>query len=90
VDTSKLLQIRQTHQHTIHAVQVSPDGRLVASCGIDSTIKLWGMESTELVRTLRRDRPYERLNITGVQGLTPEQKTTLRALGAYDEVEPSL
>jgi WD40 repeat protein len=90
VDTSKLLQIRQTHQHTIHAVQVSPDGRLVASCGIDSTIKLWGMESTELVRTLRRDRPYERLNITGVQGLTAEQKTTLRALGAYDEVEPSL
>jgi WD40 repeat protein/transcriptional regulator with XRE-family HTH domain len=86
VNTWKLLQIRQTHQHTIHAVQVSPDGRLVASCGVDSTIKLWGMESTELVRTLRRDRPYERLNITGIQGLTAEQKTTLRALGAYDEV----
>jgi hypothetical protein len=38
------------------------------------------------VRTLRRDRPYERLNITGIQGLTEVQKSTLRALGAVEEI----
>jgi WD40 repeat protein len=82
--------MRQSYQHTVHALKVSPDGSLIASSGDDNTVKLWGVKSTELVRTLRRDRPYERLNIAGVQGLTAEQKTTLRALGAYDEVEPIL
>jgi WD40 repeat protein len=38
-----------------------------------------------LVRTLRRDRPYERLNITGIRGLTEAQKASLRALGAIEE-----
>ena len=37
-----------------------------------------------------RDRPYERLTITGVQGLTEAQKATLRALGALEEIAPSL
>ena len=87
VDTWKLLHIRQAHDHAVYSVQLSPDGDLVASCGDDSTVKIWGMESTELVRTLRRDRPYERLNITGAKGLTAEQKATLYALGAYDETE---
>ena len=38
----------------------------------------------EHLRTLRRDRPYERLEITGIQGLTEAQKATLRALGAVE------
>ena len=33
------------------------------------------------------DRPYERLTITGIQGLTQAQKATLRALGAVEENE---
>ncbi len=31
------------------------------------------------------DRPYERLTITGIQGLTQAQKATLRALGAVED-----
>jgi WD40 repeat protein len=85
VDHWKLLHSCQGHQQTIYAVQVSPDGRLVASCGDDSTIKIWDLETAELVRTLRRDRPYERLNITGIQGVTEAQKSTLRALGAIED-----
>jgi hypothetical protein len=56
---------------------------MVASSGDDSTIRLWKIESAELVRTLRRDRPYERLDITGIKGLTDAQKATLHALGAF-------
>ncbi len=66
---------------------ISADGRLLASCGDDSVINVWDLESGEHVRTLRRDRPYERLNITGLRGLTDAQKATLRALGAVEERE---
>jgi hypothetical protein len=36
------------------------------------------------LKTLRIDRPYEGMNITGVTGLTDAQKSTLKALGAVD------
>jgi WD40 repeat protein len=58
---------------------------MLASCGEDGTLKVWNLQSTEQVRTLQRDRPYERLNITRTQGLTPVQKATLLALGAFEE-----
>jgi len=37
------------------------------------------------MRTLRRDRPYERLNITGIRGLTQAEIANLRALGAIED-----
>jgi hypothetical protein len=37
---------------------------------------------------MRHDRPYERLDITGIRGLTEVQKVSLRALGAFEEVAP--
>jgi hypothetical protein len=48
-------------------------------------IMLWDFQSGEHLQTLRRDRPYERLNITGIQGLTDAQKANLRALGAIED-----
>jgi WD40 repeat protein len=42
------------------------------------------LSAPTLVRTLRRDRPYERLNITGIRGLTEAQKATMLALGAVE------
>jgi hypothetical protein len=38
----------------------------------------------EYLKTLRRDRPYERLNISGIKGLTSAQKATLLTLGAVE------
>ena len=77
--------LRKAHQGTIRSIRRSPDGRRLASCGDDGAITLWDLESGEHLRTLRRDRPYERLNITRTQGLTPAQKATLFALGAFEE-----
>src|SRR5947199_3059829 len=59
-------------------------GRL-ASCGEDGAITIWDLHSGEHLQTLRRDRPYERLNITGIRGLTEAQKASLCALGAIEE-----
>jgi WD40 repeat protein len=72
------------HQETVHALKVSPDGRRLASCGDDGAIVLWDLERGQLLRTLRRDRPYERLTITGIRGLSDAQKASLCALGALE------
>lgn len=76
------LRTIEAHQGTVHALRRSPDGTKVASCGDDGAIMIWDLQSGDHLQTLRRDRPYERLDITGVQGLTAAQMATLRALGA--------
>jgi WD40 repeat protein/transcriptional regulator with XRE-family HTH domain len=76
---------REAHQGTVQALKASPDGSLLASCGDDGAIQIWDLEHGEHLRTLRRDRPYERLNITGIRGLTAAQKLTLRELGAIED-----
>jgi WD40 repeat protein len=75
---------REAHRGTVQALRRSPDGQLLASCGDGGAIVLWDIESGEALQTLRRDRPYERVNITGIRGLTDAQKATLRTLGAIE------
>jgi WD40 repeat protein/transcriptional regulator with XRE-family HTH domain len=85
VHSGECVQARQAHQGTIRSLRRSPDGRWLASCGDDGAIILWDLHSGEYLRTLRRDRPYERVNITGIEGLTEAQKETLQALGAIED-----
>ncbi len=75
------------HQGAIHALKRSPDGKMLASCGDDGAIKLWDLGSGAYLRTLRRDRPYERMDIRGIRGLNEAQKATLLALGAVADDE---
>jgi WD40 repeat protein len=89
VQSGECVRVREAHQGTVQSLRRSPDGRSLASCGDDGAIRIWDLQSTELLRTLRRDRPYERLNITGIRGLTEAQKTTLRALGAVEDTSVS-
>jgi WD40 repeat protein len=57
---------------------------LLASSSLDETIKIWDVEMGECLKTLRAERPYEGMNITGVTGLTEAQKATLKTLGAVE------
>ncbi len=99
VQSRECISTQAAHQGMIQALKISPDGRQLASCGDDGAIMLWDLESfgqaqgtvpttPPLLRTLRRDRPYERLNITDIRGLTDAQKATLQALGAIEETTP--
>jgi WD40 repeat protein/transcriptional regulator with XRE-family HTH domain len=85
VERGECIQKRQAHQGTVQSLKVSPDGSILASCGDDGAIRFWNLETGEPLQTLRRDRPYERLNITGIQGLTDARKASLLALGAFED-----
>ncbi len=86
VHSGACVQVQEAHQGTVQSLKVSPEGSKLASCGDDGAITLWDLERGEHLRTLRRDRPYERLDITGIRGLTEAQKATLRALGAMEHL----
>jgi len=86
VHSGECVRMQKGHQGTIRRLQVSPDGGRLASCGDDGAITLWNLERGEHLRTLRRDRPYERLNIMGIRGLSDTQKASLRALGAFEDL----
>jgi WD40 repeat protein len=85
LQSGECVRVQEAHQGTVQALKRSPDGTRLASCGDDGAIRLWDFESGEHLQTLRRDRPYERLNIKGILGLSEAQKASLRALGAFEE-----
>ena len=74
----------EAHQGTVQSLRRSPDGTKLASCGDDGAIIVWDLHSGEHLQTLRRDRPYERLDITGLTGITDAQRASLLALGAVE------
>ena len=80
--SGELLGSLSGHTDGIWAVAVSADGQLIASGSIDGTIRLWDITSGIALRTLRGDRRYERLNVTGLKGVTQAQWDGLVALGA--------
>jgi WD40 repeat protein/transcriptional regulator with XRE-family HTH domain len=84
------VRVCKAHQGAIQSLNPSPDGQRLASCGDDGAIQVCDITSGEHLRSLRRDRPYERLNITGVRGLTEAQRGSLLALGAIEEATTSL
>jgi WD40 repeat protein len=73
------------HTGPVYGVALSADGRLLASGSFDGTVRLWEPSSGTCLRTVRSDRRYERVDITGLNGVTAAQRAALLALGAIDQ-----
>ncbi|HEX6508024.1 MAG TPA: AAA family ATPase [Chloroflexota bacterium] len=73
------------HDGPVNDVAISPDGSLIASSGQDGRVMLWDTESGTRRATLRSDRRYERMDITGLTGVSDVQKMVLKTLGAVDK-----
>ena len=82
-DRTPLLSV-PGHSGPVHGMALSGDGGLLASGSFDGTVRLWAARSGACRHTLRADRRYERLDITGLSGVTAAQQAALLALGAVD------
>jgi WD40 repeat protein/transcriptional regulator with XRE-family HTH domain len=82
IESGANLHTWQSHRGWIRSLSVSSDGTMLVSSGEDGVIHLWHTERSELIRTLRIDRPYERMDIRGLTGITEAQRAALLALGA--------
>lgn len=87
VNTGEHIKIFTGHNSAVWSVVFSPDDNLLASSSQDETIRLWSVEKGCCVEVLRPERLYERMNITGITGLTDAQKITLKALGATEYLD---
>src|SRR6266568_3697543 len=83
--TGQCLKTLKGHRDAVYAVAFSYDGNFLISGSDDGTTRRWNTETGQCVNMLSSDRPYERMNIAGVTGLTLVQKDILLELGAIEE-----
>jgi len=62
----------------------SADQQLLAAGTDEGAILLWEWRTGRCLMTLRGERPYERMNISEVTGITEMQKASLKTLGAIE------
>jgi hypothetical protein len=58
---------------------------MIASGGLDETLRLWDAQSGECLAVLTTSGPYAGMNINKVTGISHTEKTTLLRLGAVEQ-----
>jgi WD40 repeat protein len=82
--TGQPLATLQGHAGGVWGLALSADSHLLASGGEDGTVRLWQVSSGRCLHVLRSARRYERVDITGLTGITAAQRAALLALGAVE------
>ena len=78
---------REAHKGRVQSLRRSPEGARLASCGEDGAVLLWDIRTGARMQTMWQERPYERVNIRGIRGLTEAQRDDFFRLGAIEEDE---
>ena len=86
VKSGKCVKKLQTHQGWIWSLSFCSLNYLLATSCNNGSILIWDSKTSECIKQLNIERPYEKMNITGVSGLTDAQKNTLKSLGAIEEL----
>jgi WD40 repeat protein/transcriptional regulator with XRE-family HTH domain len=86
VESGAPLASLRGHTGQVYGVAFLGNERVVSG-SIDGTVRFWDVGSGACVRTLRADRRYERMDITGVTGISEAQREALIALGATEQAE---
>ncbi|GAX38291.1 NB-ARC domain-containing protein [Nodularia sp. NIES-3585] len=84
ISQEKWLRTFTGHTGRVWSIAFNPDSRTLVSSGEDETIKLWDVTTSDCLKTLKAEKPYERMNISKVTGLDPATIATLKLLGAVD------
>ena len=87
--TRQAVATLEGHTGAVWGVALSAGGDLLASGGEEGTVRLWAAKSGAFLRALRPEHCYERLDITGLSGITEAQRERLLALGASNQHAPS-
>jgi WD40 repeat protein/transcriptional regulator with XRE-family HTH domain len=74
------------HTGRIWGVALSGDSQSIASGGADGVLRLWNDCGLAPAQCFRADRPYERMDITGLTGVTAAQRVALVELGAVERL----
>jgi DNA-binding XRE family transcriptional regulator len=88
-ETGQPLATLEGHTSWVWGVALSADGRLLASGSADGTARLWEASTGTCLNILRPERRYERLDITGLTGITDARRRALLALGAVERTGES-
>jgi WD40 repeat protein len=83
-DSGRIVATLQGHGGVVSTVALAGYGQLLASGGDDGTVRLWDAASGASLHTLRGDRHYQRLDMTGLTGVTNAQRAALLELGAVE------
>ena len=80
-------QVTRLEGHTsrVWSVALSSDERLVASGDEEGTTLISDAQAGTVLRKISLDRPYERMNISGLSGLNAAERAALKALGAVEK-----
>lgn len=73
------------HGSWVWSVAFHPDSKMLASCSLDQTIKLWDVQTGECLQTVRDRGPYAGMNISGATGISAAQRAVLKTLGAVED-----
>ncbi|MGL5083951.1 MAG: NB-ARC domain-containing protein [Microcoleaceae cyanobacterium] len=82
--TEQSIKILSGHSSAAWSTHISLELQILASGSHNQPIRIWNLNTQECIQILRTDKPYHGMNITGVTGITPAQKATLKILGAID------
>jgi WD40 repeat protein/cellulose biosynthesis protein BcsQ len=83
--TRECICIFEGHTDEVRSVSFCRTKNIMVSSSKDGTIRIWDIESRMETHRLSRTKLYESMDITGIEGLTPLQINSLKALGAIDE-----